>query len=79
MMKNKDQIESLERRVEDMLYSHRNERTSSMTIITALVSQLVETNKQLINQDRLQMNEIALIRAENHHLRELVKLESTLT
>ena len=78
-MEENERIENLEQRIEDMLSSQRNERATFFTVVTALISPLVETNKQLIALHNQQMQEIAILRSENHHLRELVKLESTLT
>jgi hypothetical protein len=70
-MDKKEQIEDLERQIEDMLNAHSDERYRLMNTITALITQLVEVNKQLIGFASQQRDEIATLRAENTYLRRI--------
>ena len=66
-MKDKVHMQNLERRVEDMLYSHRNERTAYIVHIQHLTEQLIETNKQLIIFIGQQNDEISILRSNNNY------------
>ena len=55
-------IENLERRMESMMEHHQNEQYASTQCINALVSQVVETNRQLIAFTKQQGDEIATLR-----------------
>ena len=67
-MKDKVHMQNLERRVEDMLYAHRNERTAYIVQMQHLTQQLIDTNNYLLNVGSQQITEIATLRAELHHL-----------
>ena len=55
-------IENLERRMESMMEHHQNEQYASTQCINALVSQVVETNKALVEFTKWQGDEIATLR-----------------
>jgi len=75
-MEDKDYIQNLERRVEDMLYSHRNEREGYMVHIGQITQQLIDTNKQLLDFIQMQNDEIATLRAfSNHYKKERLASE----
>ena len=56
------QIENLERRMESMMEHSQNEQYASTQCINALVSQVVETNKALVEFTKWQGDEIATLR-----------------
>ena len=56
------QIENLERRMESMIDHRQNDQDASTQCITALVSQVVETNKALVEFTKWQGDEIATLR-----------------
>ena len=51
-------IENLERRMESMMDHHQNDQDSSTQCILGLVSQVVETNKALVEFTKQQNNYI---------------------
>ena len=55
-------IENLERRMESMMEHHQNEQYASTQCINALVSQVVETNKALVEFTKRQGDEIDYLR-----------------
>ena len=76
-MEDKDYIQNLERRVEDMLYSHRNEREGYMVHIGQITQQLIDTNKQLLDFIQMQNDEIAMLRAfSNHYIQKEISTPS---
>ena len=56
------QLVNIERRMESMMEHHQNEQYASAQCINALVSQVVETNRQLIAFTKQQGDEIATLR-----------------